>query len=395
MSEAYIVDIIRTPIVRVRRDGSSYTTVHPADLLAVPLRALVERTGFDPVLVDDVIGGCVTQIGRQSNNITRSAVLAAGYPQSVPATTVDRQCGSSMQSVVFGAQGVQAGAYDLVIGAGVESMSTTAMFSNKNGEDPFGPAVMDRYQGGGLVEQGISAELVAARWGLSREAMDAYSVQSHQRAAGAQAAGLLAQQIVPVTLADGTVISADDGIRADSTVETLAGLKPAFVNDDAKLRFPEIEWSVTAGNASQISDGASAVLIVSEQMLKTLGLKPRARIVASSVIGDDPVEMLSAIIPVTNKTLAKAGLKLSDIDAFEVNEAFAAPALAWLKDIGADTEKVNQNGGAIALGHPLGASGGRLMASLLTTLEATGGRYGFQTMCEAGGLANGLIIERL
>ena len=395
MSEAYIVDIIRTPIVRVRRDGSSYTTVHPADLLAVPLRALVERNGFDPVLVDDVIGGCVTQIGRQSNNITRSAVLAAGYPQSVPATTVDRQCGSSMQSVVFGAQGVQAGAYDLVIGAGVESMSTTAMFSNKNGEDPFGPAVMDRYQGGGLVEQGISAELVAARWGLSREAMDAYSVQSHQRAAAAQAAGLLAQQIVPVTLADGTVISADDGIRADSTVETLAGLKPAFVNDDAKLRFPEIEWSVTAGNASQISDGASAVLIVSEQMLKTLGLKPRARIVASSVIGDDPVEMLSAIIPVTNKTLAKAGLKLSDIDAFEVNEAFAAPALAWLKDIGADIEKVNQNGGAIALGHPLGASGGRLMASLLTTLEATGGRYGFQTMCEAGGLANGLIIERL
>ncbi len=395
MSEAYIVDIIRTPIVRVRRDGSSFTNVHPADLMAVPLRALVERNGFDPVLIDDVIGGCVTQIGRQSNNITRSAVLSAGFPQSVPATTVDRQCGSSMQSVVFGAQGVQAGAYDLVIGAGVESMSTTTMFSNKNGEDPFGPAVTARYAGGGLVEQGISAELVAARWGLSREAMDAYSLQSHQRAAAAQAAGLLAKQIVPVTLADGTVISADDGIRADSSLEGLAALKPAFVNDEAKLRFPEIEWSVTAGNASQISDGASAVMIVSEQMLKTLGLKPRARIVASSIIGDDPVEMLSAVIPVTNKTLAKAGLKLSDIDAFEVNEAFAAPALAWLKDIGADIEKVNQNGGAIALGHPLGASGGRLLASLLTTLETTGGRYGFQTMCEAGGLANGLIIERL
>lgn len=395
MSEAYIVDIIRTPIVRVRRDGSSYTTVHPADLMAIPLRALVERNGFDPALVDDVIGGCVTQIGRQSNNITRSAVLSAGFPQSVPATTVDRQCGSSMQSVVFGAQGVQAGAYDLVIGAGVESMSTTAMFSNKNGEDPFGPAVTARFAGGGLVEQGISAELIAARWGLSREAMDAYSVQSHQRAAAAQVAGLLAKQIVPVTLADGTVISADDGIRADSSVETLAGLKPAFVNDEAKLRFPEIEWSVTAGNASQISDGASAVLIVSEQMLKTLGLKPRARIVASSVIGDDPIEMLSAIIPVTKKTLDKAGLQLSDIDAFEVNEAFAAPALAWLKDIGVDGDKVNQHGGAIALGHPLGASGGRLLASLLTTLEATGGRYGFQTMCEAGGQANGLIIERL
>jgi len=395
MSEAYIVDIIRTPIARVRRDGSAYTSVHPADLMAVPLRALVERNGFDPVLIDDVIGGCVTQIGRQSNNVTRSAVLSAGFPQSVPATTVDRQCGSSMQSVAFGAQGVQAGAYDLVIGAGVESMSTTPMFSNKNGEDPFGPAVTARYSGGGLVEQGISAELIAARWGLTREAMDAYSLQSHQRAAAAQAAGLLAKQIVPVTLPDGTVVSADDGIRADSSLEALAGLKPAFVNEDSKARFPEIEWSVTAGNSSQISDGASAVLIVSEQMLKTLGLKPRARIVASAVLGDDPIEMLSAVIPVTDKTLAKAGLKLSDIDAFEVNEAFAAPVLAWLKDIGADPEKVNQNGGAIALGHPLGASGGRLLSSLLTTLEATGGRYGFQTMCEAGGLANGLIIERL
>lgn len=395
MTEAYIVDIIRTPIAKMRRDGSALTSVHPADLMAVPLRALVERNGFDPVLIDDVIGGCVTQIGRQSNNITRSAVLSAGFPQSVPATTVDRQCGSSMQSVAFGAQGVQAGAYDLVIGAGVESMSTTTMFSNKNGEDPFGPAVTARYEGGGLIEQGISAELIAARWGLSREAMDAYSLQSHQRAAAAQAAGLLARQIVPVTLADGTVVSADDGIRADTSLEALAGLKPAFVNEEMLARFPEISWSVTAGNSSQISDGASAVLIVSEQMLATLGLKPRARIVASAVIGDDPVEMLSAVIPVTDKTLAKAGLKLADIDAFEVNEAFAAPVLAWLKDVGADVDKVNQNGGAIALGHPLGASGGRLLGSLLTTLEATGGRYGFQTMCEAGGLANGLIIERL
>ncbi|HBJ73238.1 MAG TPA: steroid 3-ketoacyl-CoA thiolase [Actinobacteria bacterium] len=394
MSEAYIVDIVRTPIAKMRKGGSAITSMHPADLMAVPLRALVERNGFDPALIDDVIGGCVTQIGRQSNNIMRSAVLSAGFPQTVPATTVDRQCGSSMQSVVFGAQGVQAGAYDLVIGAGVESMSTTTIFSNKNGEDPFGPAVAARY-GGGLIDQGISAELIAARWGLSREAMDTYSVQSHQRAAAAQAAGLLARQIVPVTLADGTVISADDGIRAESTLEALAGLKSAFANDESKLRFPEIQWSVTAGNASQISDGASAVLIVSERMLTTLGLKPRARIVASSVIGDDPLVMLTAIIPVTNMILSKAGLQLSDIDAFEVNEAFASPVLAWLKDVGADGDKVNQHGGAIALGHPLGASGGRLLASLLTTLEATGGRYGFQTMCEAGGQANAVIIERL
>jgi len=395
MSEAYIVDIVRTPVVRVKRDGSQFTTVHPADLMAVPLRALVERNGFDAALVDDVIGGCVTQIGRQSNNITRSAVLAAGFPESVPATTVDRQCGSSMQAVAFGAQGVQAGAYDLVIAAGVESMSTTPMFSNKNGEDPFGPTVAARYAGGGLVEQGISAELIAARWGLSREAMDAYSLQSHQRAAAAQAAGILAKPIVGVTLPDGTVITSDDGIRADSSLEALAGLKPAFVNDDAKVRFPEINWSVTAGNASQISDGASGVLIASAATVKALGLTPRARIVASSVIGDDPLAMLSAVIPVTAKALAKAGLSIDDIDAFEVNEAFAAPVLAWLKDTGVDQAKVNQHGGAIALGHPLGASGGRLLASLLTTLEVTGGRYGFQTMCEAGGLANALIIERL
>jgi acetyl-CoA acyltransferase len=395
MNEAYIIDIVRTPIARVRRDGSQFTSVHPADLMAVPLRALVERNGFDPAEVDDVIGGCVTQIGRQSNNITRSAVLAAGFPESVPATTVDRQCGSSMQSVAFGAQGIQAGAYDLVIAAGVESMSTTAMFSNKNGEDPFGPTVAERYSGGGLVEQGISAELVAARWGLSREDMDAYSLQSHQRAAAAQAAGTLAKQIVPVTLPDGTVVEADDGIRADSSLEALGGLKPAFVNEAAVERFAEIDWSVTAGNASQISDGASAILLASPEAAARLGLKPRARVVASAVIGDDPVEMLSAIIPVTEKALAKAGLTLADIDAFEVNEAFAAPVLAWLKDTGADVAKVNQNGGAIALGHPLGASGGRLLASLLTTLEETGGRYGFQTMCEAGGLANALIIERL
>ena len=395
MSNAYIVDIVRTPVARVKRDGSSLTPMHSADLMAVALRALVERNGFDPALIDDVIGGCVTQIGRQSNNITRSAVLSAGFPESVPATTVDRQCGSSMQAVAFGAQGVQAGAYDLVIAAGVESMSTTPMFSNKNGEDAFGPTVAARYAGGGLVEQGISAELIAARWGLSREAMDAYSVQSHQRAAAAQNAGTLAKQIVPVTLPDGTVISMDDGIRADSNVEALAALKTVFMNEGALARFPEIHWSVTAGNASQISDGASGVLIMGEEMMKKLGLKPRARIVASSVIGDDPLAMLSAVIPVTNKTLAKAGLTLADIDAFEVNEAFAAPVLAWLKDTGADEAKVNMNGGAIALGHPLGASGGRLLASLLVTLEETGGRYGFQTMCEAGGLANGLIIERL
>ena len=395
MSNAYIVDIVRTPVARVKRDGSSFTPMHSADLMAVTLRALVERNGFDPALIDDVIGGCVTQIGRQSNNITRSAVLSAGFPESVPATTVDRQCGSSMQAVAFGAQGVQAGAYDLVIAAGVESMSTTPMFSNKNGEDAFGPAVAARYAGGGLIEQGISAELIASRWGLSREAMDAYSVQSHQRAAAAQNAGTLAKQIVPVTLPDGTVISADDGIRAESSPEGLAALKTVFMNDGALARFPEISWSVTAGNASQLSDGASGVLIMGEEMMKKLGVKPRARIVASSVIGDDPLAMLSAVIPVTNKTLAKAGLTLADIDAFEVNEAFAAPVLAWLKDTGADEAKVNMNGGAIALGHPLGASGGRLLASLLVTLEETGGRYGFQTMCEAGGLANGLIIERL
>ncbi len=389
MPEAVIVDAVRTPIAK--RNGK-LADWHPVDLAAEPLRAIVERNDLDPALVDDVIVGCVTQTGEQALNVGRNAALAAGFPESVPGTTVDRQCGSSQQAVHFAAQGVLAGAYDLAIAAGVESMSRVPVGSSiVNGPGkPFGPRVTQRYQpAGGLIPQGQAAELVAERWGLTRDELDAYSLESHRRAARAVDEGRFAAEIVPVTVETPTrkrQFKVDEGIRRDTSLEALAALKPAFVADGG---------TVTAGNASQLSDGAAAVLVMSEQRCTSLGLEPRARCVAFSVTGADPLTMLTAPIPATSAVLGRAGLALDDVDAVEVNEAFASVVLAWARDLRADLDRVNVNGGAIALGHPLGASGARILATLVSELERGRGRYGLQVMSEGGGMANATIIERL
>lgn len=387
-----IVDAIRTPTGRGKM-GGSLSGIHPTDLLADLLRQIVERNGIDPGTVDDVIIGCVSQVGEQAGAPGRIAWLSAGYPEHVPATTVDRRCGSSQQAAHFAAQGIAAGAYDIVIAGGVESMSRVPMFSARIGQDPTGPMLYERYDHG-LIPQGIAAERIAAKWGISREQMDAFAAQSHLRAARARDSGAFASEIAPVTLG-GLNVARDETIRDTTTPEGLAQLRTSFDNPDFAARYPEISWSVTAGNSSQLADGASAMLIMNEATAVKLGLRPRARFVAFDVIGDDPIMMLTAPIPGTHRVLAKAGLKISDIDQFEVNEAFASVPLAWLREFDADPERLNPRGGAIALGHPLGASGTRLMTTLLNGLEATGGRYGLQTMCEAGGLANSTIIERL
>ncbi|MDT4937963.1 MAG: acetyl-CoA acyltransferase [Pseudonocardiales bacterium] len=393
MRSAVIVDAVRTASAKGKA-GGALSGVHPVDLLATVLEQLVERNGLDPAQVDDVIGGCVTQAGEQSLNITRNAVFAAGFPESVPATTVDRQCGSSQQAAAFAAQGVIAGSYDIVIAAGVESMSRAPMFSNTQGKDAYGERIEQRYPGG-LIPQGISAEIIASRWKLDRTALDEFAARSHQRAAAAAADGAFGREIVPVDLPDGTAFAADETIRATTTVEGLGGLSPAFAGHPAGERFAEIEWSITAGNSSPLTDGASASLIMSEEAANRLGLRPRARFHSFSVIGDDPILMLTGIIPATRKVLERSGLSIDDIDAYEVNEAFAPVPLAWLNDLAADPERLNPRGGAIALGHALGASGGRLLATMLNYLEDTGGRYGLQTMCEGGGMANATVIERL
>ncbi|HET9443339.1 MAG TPA: thiolase family protein [Acidimicrobiales bacterium] len=362
-------------------------------MAAEVLKALVERNDLDPAAVDDVIMGCVMQVGEQSLNVGRNAVLAAGFPETVPAATIDRQCGSSQQSVHFAAQGVMAGAYDVVIAAGVEVMSRVPMGSSLGVAGmPFGPAMSARYaEVGGLVPQGISAEIIAERWDIGRDELDAYAVESHRRAARAREEGRFDDEIVPVRVRDAAgretdeVFDFDEGIRPDSTVEALAGLRPAFKPDGR----------VTAGNSSQITDGAAAVLIMSEERADQLGLRPRARFHTFALAGVDPVTMLTAPIPATTKVLERAKLGLDTIDAIEINEAFASVVLAWVKELDPDLSKVNVNGGAIALGHPLGASGAKLMATLLNTLERTGGRYGLQVMCEGGGMANATIIERL
>jgi len=398
MRDAVIVGAVRTPIGKGKPTGS-LAPVHPVDLLAHSLRALADRTGIDPAQIDDVIGGCVDQVGEQAVNTTRWAVLAAGFPETVPATTVDRQCGSSQQAVHFAAQGIMSGAYDIAIACGVESMSRVPMGSNVlPGSDPFGPGVADRYPDG-LVPQGISAELIAAKWSLGRAELDEFSATSHQRAAAAQAGGLFAAELAPiaVTSQDGTtrVIDADEGIRPATTAEVLAGLRPAFFNAAFARRFPEIGWHVTAGNSSQINDGAAALLLMSGERARALGLTPMARVHSFAVAADDPVMMLTAVIPATGKVLSKAGLSIADIDLFEVNEAFASVVLAWQRETGASPDKVNVHGGAIAIGHPLGASGARLMTTLVHALHARGARLGLQVMCEAGGLANATILERL
>ena len=389
MTTAVIVDAVSTPLGR--RNGA-LRDWHPVDLAAHVLRALVERNDLDPDLVDDVIAGCVSQTGEQALNVARNAALAAGFPESVPGTTVDRQCGSGQQALHFAAQGVMAGAYDVVIAAGVESMSRVPMGSTiLNGPGkPFGPVMAQRYlPAGGLLPQGLAAERVAQQWGLSREALDAYSLESHQRAARATDEGRFTGEIVPVTVETGTgkrQFEVDEGLRRDTSLEALAALKPAFLADGG---------TVTAGNASQLSDGAAAVLVMSEARAEELGLVPRARFVSFAVAGADPLTMLTATIPATTMVLARAGLTLDLVDVVEVNEAFASVVLAWAAEHGPDMERVNVNGGAIALGHPLGCSGVRLTATLLGELERSGGRFGLQTMCEGGGMANALVIERV
>ncbi|MBC6463598.1 thiolase family protein [Actinomadura sp. HBU206391] len=393
MRDAVIVEAVRTPMGRGRPTGA-LAGVHPVELLAHTLRTLVGRSGIDPALVDDVIGGCVDQVGEQAMNTTRYAWLSAGFPDAVPATTIDRQCGSSQQAVHFAAQGVISGAYDLVVACGVESMSRVPMWSNvPPGTDPFGPGVAARYPEG-LIPQGISAELIAAKWSISREQMDAFATTSHRRAARAHADGLFAAELAPVETDAGTV-TGDESVRPDTAPEVLAGLRPAFADPAFAERFPQIDWSVTAGNSSPVNDGASAVLIASSETAARLGLRPRARLHGFAVTGSDPLLMLTGVIPATEKVLRRAGLRLDDIDLFEVNEAFASVVLAWLQETGADPAKVNVNGGAIALGHPLGASGTRLMATLVNAMEQRGARYALQTMCEAGGLANATVLERL
>jgi acetyl-CoA acyltransferase len=393
MRDAVIVEAVRTPIGKGRPSGT-LAGVHPVELLAHTLRSLVGRSGIDPELVDDVIGGCVDQVGEQAMNTTRNAWLSAGLPDSVPATTIDRQCGSSQQAVHFAAQGVISGAYDLVIACGVESMSRVPMWSNvPAGADPFGPGVAARFPGG-LVPQGISAELIAAKWSISREQMDEFATRSHQRAAAAHAEGLFAAELAPVRTDAGQVTS-DESVRPSTSPEVLASLRPAFADPAFAERFPQIDWSVTAGNSSPINDGASAILITSSETAARLGLRPVARLHSFAVTGSDPLLMLTGVIPATEKVLRRAGLSLGDIDLFEVNEAFASVVLAWLQETGADAEKVNVHGGAIALGHPLGASGTRLMTTLVGAMRRRGARYALQTMCEAGGLANATILEAL
>ncbi|MVU80704.1 acetyl-CoA C-acyltransferase [Nocardia sp. ET3-3] len=388
MTSAVIVDIVRTPSGKGKA-GGGLSCVHPATLLADVLSELMSRNDLDPRVVDDVITGCVTQSGEQAFNIGRTAVLAAGFPESVPATTVDRQCGSSQQAAHFAAQGVIAGAYDIAIACGVESMSRVPMFSNGQGQDANRGPIAYRYPEG-LIQQGISAEIIAARWKLDRSTLDEFAARSHRLAARTAALGGFDGELV----AAGTLTS-DETIRPTTTTEGLAALRPAFVDDAMAARFPEIDWSITPGNSSPLTDGASAALIMSEETANKLGLRPRARFHQFAVVGDDPLLMLTAVVPATRKVLERAHLTIDDIDAYEVNEAFAPVPLVWQHELRADPDRLNPRGGAIALGHPLGASGIRILSTLVNHLEQTGGRYGLMTMCEAGGLANATIIERL
>jgi acetyl-CoA acyltransferase len=379
MRETVIVEAVRTAVGK--RNGGLAGT-HPADLSAVVLNELLERTGIEPTLVDDVIWGCVSQVGDQSSNIGRYAVLAAGWPESIPGTTVNRACGSSQQALDFAVQAVMCGQQDVVVAGGVEVMSRVPLGAARATGTPYGPKVLARYDDFSF-NQGLSAELIAKKWGFSRAALDEYSVQSHERAAAAQDGGAFVDQIVPVFADDGNVVAADEGVRRGSSVEKLAALKPAFVDDGV----------IHAGNSSQISDGAAALLVTTSQMALELGLTPIVRYRAGAVTGADPVLMLTGPIPATEKVLKKAGLSLSDVGVFEVNEAFAPVPLAWMAETGADPARVNPLGGAIALGHPLGASGAVLMTRMAHHMRDNGVRYGLQTMCEGGGTANATLVE--
>lgn len=385
MRDAVIVEAVRTP---TGKRGGGLSTVHAADLSAHVLQALVERSGIDPAVVDDVIWGCVSQVGEQTFDIARTAVLSAGWPESVPGTTVDRQCGSSQQAVHFAAAGVVSGQYDVAVAGGVEVMSRTPMGSAimVNGQfcSPLGSRYIDRY-GTDFPNQGIGAEMIAEQWGLSRTQLDEYALASHEKAAAAQDEGRFNAQIAPVQLPDGSVVASDEGIRRGSTLAQLAALKPAFTEGGR----------VTAGNASQISDGASALLLMTSERARELGLVPLARVHTAVVAGAPPMPMLTGPIPATQKALQRSGLRIGEIGAFECNEAFASVPLAWLAEVGADEKAVNPNGGAIALGHPLGGSGTRLMTTLVHHMRDCGIRYGLQTMCEGGGQANATILELL
>ncbi|MEL4027650.1 thiolase family protein [Caldifermentibacillus hisashii] len=382
MKEAVIIEGVRTPVGK--RNGL-LSGIRAEELAALPLAEVVKRAGIEPGLVEDVIYGCVTQVGEQASDIARQAALIAGFPIEVPGTTIDRQCGSSQQAVHFAAQAIISGDMDVVIAGGVESMSRVPMFSNTQGVT-YSEALTSKYE---MINQGLSAERIAEKWYMTKDELDEFSLNSHQKAIQAQDEGRFAKEIMPVevTLPDGTktIVTKDEGPRKDTSMEKLAGLKPSFKENGF----------ITAGNSSQISDGAAAILIMSREKAEQLGLKPRFRIVARTVVGSEPTLMLTGVIPATEKVLKKAGLTIQEIDIFEVNEAFASVPLAWLKDTGADAKKLNPNGGAIALGHPLGASGARLMLTMMSELERTGGRYGLQTMCEGYGMANATIIERL
>ncbi len=391
MRDAVIVDVVRTP--GGKRNGS-LAGWHAVDLAAFVIEGILERTTIDPQIIDDVIFGCVSQVGEQSANIARNAVLAAHLPESVPGTTVDRQCGSSQQATAFAAQAIISGAADVIIAGGVESMSRVPMGSSmgQGPGAPFGPTLASRYSDrGGLVHQGLSAELIAEKWGFSRQDLDRFALQSQQRAAKATAEGRFKHELLPISVRDsegrptGAILDVDEGIRPSTSLDALAGLRPAFKEDG----------KITAGNSSQITDGASAALIMSSERAEQVGLTPRARFVSFAVVGSDPILMLTAPIPATERVLAKANLSLDQIDLVEINEAFASVVLAWANELHPDLDRVNVNGGAIALGHPLGASGTRLLATLVNELERTGGRYGLQTMCEGGGMANAYVIERL
>ena len=388
MPEAVIVDVVRTPSGR-GKPGGALSGVHPTDLLAGVLEALVIRSDLDPGMVDDVIGGCVSQAGEQTFNITRNALLGAGFPDSVPGTTIDRQCGSSQQATTFAAQGIMTGQYDIAIACGVESMSRVPLGSSAGGKNPYGERMAARYPDG-LVSQGVSAELIAQKWGLDRHTLDTFSDRSHRLAAQAADRGDFLREIVPVG-----EVRRDETIRETTTVAGLAGLNPAFRTDELAARFPQLDWRITAGNSSPLTDGASAALIMSAERAKALKLTPRARFLSFAVTGSDPIFMLTGVIPATHRVLDRANLTIDDMDAYEVNEAFASVPLAWQHDLDADPDKLNPWGGAIALGHALGSSGTRLLATLVNYLESSGGRYGLQTMCEGGGMANATVIERM
>jgi acetyl-CoA acyltransferase len=378
MRETVIVDAVRTPVGK-RNGGLS--EVHAADLSAIVLNALMERAGVDPDLVDDVVWGCVSQVGDQSSNIGRYAVLAAGWPEHIPGTTINRACGSSQQALDFAVQGVMSGQQDVVVAGGVEVMSRVPLGAARATGQPYGPKVLARY-GDFSFNQGISAEMIAQKWGFSRTRLDEYSARSHELAAAAQDVGAFESQIMPV-FTDGEPVVADEGIRRGTTVEKLAGLKPAFKEDGV----------IHAGNSSQISDGAAAMLVMTAERAIALGLTPIARYRAGAVTGADPVLMLTGPIPATEKVLHKAGVRLGEVGVFEVNEAFAPVPLAWLAETGADEAKLNPLGGAIALGHPLGASGAVLMTRMVNHMRDNGIRFGLQTMCEGGGTANATLVE--